>query len=210
LVGNGGTLEESVSRRMMLLRSMEVALGLAAASFFAAVAGLDPKLRITPANEPPRKGDWLVFAQGHREGQVIRMEDIPEDGPQILAWPMDPRSKTVRKENHLNITLLVRARSESWFAPAQAKNTAGGVTAFSATCTHLCCTVSDWVPQPFGRDPYGYLLCPCHRSHFNPWDEGKVLFGPAARPLPILPISLSGGNLVVAHGFLTVAGCSTG
>ena len=202
--------EKSLSRRRLLLSSMGVSVGLATASFFSAVVGLDPKLKISPSNRPPQKGDFLVFAQGQREGHVIRVEDIPEAGPQIMAWPMDPESQIIRKENHLNIALLVRAREENWLSPPVSGYAFERVVAFAATCTHLCCTVSDWISQPFGGDPHGYLSCPCHRSHFDPWNGGKVLFGPAPRPLPILPLAGSNGNLIIAAGFLTEPGCSAG
>ena len=33
-----------------------------------------------------------------------------------------------------------------------------------------------------------HLLCPCHQSTFDLADNGKVIFGPAARPLPQLPV----------------------
>ena len=62
-----------------------------------------------------------------------------------------------------------------------------GVYAISAVCTHLGCTVS--------RSPNGFA-CPCHGSTFGP--GGKVLGGPAPRPLPWLEISRAAdGQLVV-------------
>ena len=34
------------------------------------------------------------------------------------------------------------------------------------------------------------LVCPCHYSTFDPADAGSVLFGPAGRPLPQLPLTI--------------------
>ena len=34
------------------------------------------------------------------------------------------------------------------------------------------------------------MLCPCHQSTFDITDQAKVIFGPAKRPLPQLPIAV--------------------
>lgn len=54
------------------------------------------------------------------------------------------------------------------------------VAAFSATCTHLGCTV-----EPAGPE----LRCPCHGSTFDTL-TGEVRNGPAERPLPARPVRL--------------------
>ncbi len=62
-----------------------------------------------------------------------------------------------------------------------------GLHAISNVCTHLGCIVAavDWGFQ-----------CPCHGSKFN--KSGKVIGGPAPRPLPWLEVSRHvDGNLVV-------------
>lgn len=53
----------------------------------------------------------------------------------------------------------------------------------SAICTHLGCTVN--------RISQGYH-CPCHGSVFN--DQGRVLGGPAPRPLEWFLVTLSKDN----------------
>lgn len=64
---------------------------------------------------------------------------------------------------------------------------AAGLYAVSAVCTHLGCTVS--------RSTEGFA-CPCHGSRFAP--TGKVLGGPAPRPLPWLEVTRApDGQLVV-------------
>jgi Rieske Fe-S protein len=62
----------------------------------------------------------------------------------------------------------------------------GRFRAMSLACTHLGCTVS---VTP------GELLCPCHGSAFDL--RGKVLRGPADRPLPPLPVEERQGKLLV-------------
>lgn len=61
--------------------------------------------------------------------------------------------------------------------------------AISAVCTHLGCTVNRVV----GDVPY---KCPCHGSHFN--EEGRVISGPAPRPLNWLAVSKAkDGRLII-------------
>jgi len=62
-----------------------------------------------------------------------------------------------------------------------------GFFAMSATCTHLGC-----MTRYMGETG---IFCPCHGSHFNL--DGKVVGGPAPRPLPRYQISLADGQLVV-------------
>jgi len=62
-----------------------------------------------------------------------------------------------------------------------------GFYAISSTCTHLGCTVA--------RSKDGFA-CPCHGSRFN--SQGRVVGGPAPRPLPWLEVSrAANGDLIV-------------
>jgi len=69
-----------------------------------------------------------------------------------------------------------------------ARPTSDTVAAFSAICTHQNCTV-----QPAGKQ----LDCPCHGSVYNA-DTGAVISGPAPRPLPSVPVTLSGDDVLPA------------
>ena len=44
-----------------------------------------------------------------------------------------------------------------------------------------------------------HLLCPCHQSTFDLTNECEVIFGPASRPLPQLPISVDSDGYLVAR-----------
>jgi ubiquinol-cytochrome c reductase iron-sulfur subunit len=44
-----------------------------------------------------------------------------------------------------------------------------------------------------------HLLCPCHQSEFDVSDGAKVIFGPAARPLPQLPITVDDEGYLIAQ-----------
>jgi ubiquinol-cytochrome c reductase iron-sulfur subunit len=61
------------------------------------------------------------------------------------------------------------------------------------------CPISLWEQQTH------HLLCPCHQSTFDLGDNGKVIFGPAARSLPQLPLGVdSEGYLVAMSDFTDV------
>lgn len=65
----------------------------------------------------------------------------------------------------------------------------GRFRAFSSTCTHKGCTVES-VSE-------GTINCACHGSRFNITD-GSVASGPAARPLPPVPITIDGDTIRLA------------
>jgi menaquinol-cytochrome c reductase iron-sulfur subunit len=68
------------------------------------------------------------------------------------------------------------------------KHSNGDLTVFSPICTHLGCHYA-WVASE------GQFVCPCHNSHFS--ITGKVLSGPAPRPLDTLPYRIEDGILYV-------------
>jgi menaquinol-cytochrome c reductase iron-sulfur subunit len=64
------------------------------------------------------------------------------------------------------------------------------VTVYSPICTHLGCGFRwDWSVRRF--------KCPCHGSEFDP--DGKVVAGPAPRPLDRLPVKVENGHLLVQY-----------
>lgn len=77
-----------------------------------------------------------------------------------------------------------------------------GVLAYSKICTHVGCPISLYEQQTH------HLLCPCHQSTFDLADNGKVVFGPAARALPQLPIREKDGFLVAQSDFTEPVGPS--
>lgn len=74
-----------------------------------------------------------------------------------------------------------------------------GILAFSKICTHAGCAVSLYRAPLFPeRAPEPALVCPCHYSTFDVRRGGKVIFGPAGRALPQLPLRIDAGVLVAA------------
>lgn len=167
---------------------------LAAGTAWAASAGLAPPLSspaaaqggTPPAQQAPRSarpaaGDTLVFATGERSGRPVGLSDLEPGGPQVLAWAVDPASGTVRNGSRLNQVVLIRL-DPATLDEATAARAVNGVVAYSAVCTHAQCPVSEW------RREAGVLHCPCHQSEFDPKQGGKVVGGPAQRPLAALPL----------------------
>ncbi|MFH1475710.1 MAG: Rieske (2Fe-2S) protein [Chloroflexota bacterium] len=76
--------------------------------------------------------------------------------------------------------------------PAIVVNTAQGVEAYSAICTHLGCIV-------LFDDTNGTILCPCHDGRFSP-ASGAVLSGPPPAPLPRITVSVEGDDIYLVPG----------
>ena len=78
-----------------------------------------------------------------------------------------------------------------------------GIVAYSKICTHVGCPVALYEQQTH------HLLCPCHQSTFDVTNHCEVIFGPAARPLPQLAITVDAdGYLVAQQGFQEPVGPS--
>jgi Rieske Fe-S protein len=181
-------------RRTALKAALGLALGLKLAD--AAAQESDPR------NARPRDGDLLVFAEGDRQGEIIKPQDPPLGGPHVKAFPIGPRSKVVRDGSRLNTILLVR------FDPAQLSEqsrarAADGIVAYSAICTHQGCEASAWDAEA------KTLWCPCHDSKFDLRENGRVVSGPAPRRLAALPLGVQGDVLIVAGGFTGPVGPKT-
>jgi Rieske Fe-S protein len=151
-----------------------------------------------PARERPKEGDLLVAVDA-KMPEPLKPEDVPLDGKQTFAWPLDPESNTVRNGSRLNKVLLLRLDPES-LSPVTKERAAEGVVAYSAICTHTGCDVTNWHPDR------QLIECPCHYSFYDPKEAAKIISGPTPRPLPALPLKTVEGRLVVAKPFTGRAG----
>jgi rieske iron-sulfur protein len=147
-----------------------------------------------PKKARPQEGDRFVFFSGERKGEIIKPEDLPLGGPQILAYPIDPATETVRNGSRLNQVLLIRLEPDQLSEDTSA-NAAEGVVAYSAACTHQACPVSMW------KKDEGTLFCACHGTQYDPKDGAKVVDGPAPRRLAMLPLRIEDGMVVAAGPF---------
>jgi ubiquinol-cytochrome c reductase iron-sulfur subunit len=78
-------------------------------------------------------------------------------------------------------------------SPAKKDWNYNGIVAYSKICTHVGCPVALYEQQTH------HLLCPCHQSQFDITREAAVIFGPAVRPLPQLPITVDSEGYLVAQ-----------
>jgi ubiquinol-cytochrome c reductase iron-sulfur subunit len=72
-----------------------------------------------------------------------------------------------------------------------------GIVAYSKICTHVGCPVALYEQHTH------HLLCPCHQSTFDLTDACAVVFGPASRPLPQLPITVDAEGYLIAQSDFT-------
>src|SRR3954449_1886077 len=90
---------------------------------------------------------------------------------------------------------IVSAQTRNW--------SVGGIVCYSKICTHVGCPIS------LNERTTHHLLCPCHQSTFDLADSGRVLFGPAARALPQLQLTVDEeGYLAAKQDFTEPVGPS--
>ena len=143
--------------------------------------------------KPPQPGDHLVFLIGPKKDQPARADDLELGGPQVQAYPADPKG-LLRDGSPLNLIVLVRVGNDGLDEQTR-KLSADGVVAYSAICTHQGCPVNQWSTEKKA------MVCSCHGSTYDPKNSAKVIFGPAPLPLAGLPLKSENGLLIVAGGF---------
>jgi ubiquinol-cytochrome c reductase iron-sulfur subunit len=129
-------------------------------------------------------------------GRPIKVSDVPiggvvhvqPEGIEHMKNPIDERAKAT--------TLVIRLQPDEIKDPKQKRWSVDGIVAYSKVCTHVGCPVGLYEQQTH------HLLCPCHQSTFDVTRDCAVIFGPAARPLPQLPLAVdSEGYLVSSEDF---------
>lgn len=70
--------------------------------------------------------------------------------------------------------------------------TVDNIVAYSKICTHVGCPVALY------EQTTHHILCPCHQSTFDAANGANVIFGPAARALPQLPLGTNAEGFLVA------------
>ena len=75
--------------------------------------------------------------------------------------------------------------------------TVDNIVAYSRICTHVGCPVGLY------EQTTHHLLCPCHQSTFDASTGATVIFGPAPRPLPQLPLTVDSQGFLVSKSDFT-------
>lgn len=118
--------------------------------------------------------------------------DLPDHGP---ARPNERAKASVFLIRMQPGEFRVEEGRENWHVD--------GIVCYSKICTHVGCPIT-----LYERDTHN-MLCPCHQSTFNLAEGGEVVFGPAKRPLPQLPLAVDDeGYLVAQSDFVEPVGPS--
>ncbi len=75
--------------------------------------------------------------------------------------------------------------------------TVDNIVCYSKICTHVGC------PAALYEQTTHHILCPCHQSTFDAARGAKVIFGPATRALPQLPMTVDAEGYLVARSDFT-------
>ena len=190
-----------VARRGLLVAAVAAGIGVAVSSAVRAQEDAPG------ADERPQKADLLVFTDGEHAGEVIRPDDLPLGGPPVHAWPMDPKTRVVRKGSRLNELLVVRLDPAEIDDDTRSRAT-DGIVAYSAICSHAGCPITEWVKASDGDKQV--FKCACHNSEYDPRHSADVVFGPAPRRLATLPLATVDGAIAAAAPFVGKVGAQQG
>jgi ubiquinol-cytochrome c reductase iron-sulfur subunit len=175
-----GISELGLGKYKILRRTLLGALGLFPLPLIVLARDLGP----LPANQLLPTDPATGWQAGSRLVDLdtklpVKLGDLSIGGIQTVM----PEGFGSADEHALAPTMLIR------FGPGQIKSekelnwAVNGHVAYSKICTHAGCPISLYEQQTHN------LLCPCHQSTFDMANDAKVIFGPAARPLPQLQIA---------------------
>ena len=149
------------------------ACALAGATAVVTVSGSLPAFAAAQ-KDVPQVGDVFVFTEGPNKGNVVNVADVVLDAPSITVQAKDPAGAIREGDN--NIVMLYRVAPDKVPSDMQSE-TAEGIMAYSAICTHQgCINVWDAEKKQF--------ICPCHAALFDPLQNGKNTAGATSRTLP--------------------------
>ncbi|MGY0497734.1 cytochrome bc1 complex Rieske iron-sulfur subunit [Nocardia sp. FBN12] len=134
---------------------------------------------------------------------LVRPEDLDAGSMETVfpwkeKWRGDAHETLQSLRGIRNAVMMIRLRTEDAEKAIKRKGQEsfnfGDYFAYSKICTHLGCPTSLFEQQT------NRILCPCHQSQFSATEWGKPVFGPAARALPQLPITVNSEGFLVAAG----------
>jgi ubiquinol-cytochrome c reductase iron-sulfur subunit len=191
-----------MTRKRLLLGASVAAGGTLGVAALTPVLSIGPFWDTAPLDQTPwRRGVRLV----DDSGAPVLADDIrhqtfytafPESAdPELIGSPL----VVIR----LNPTKVHLPPERAGWAPR-------GIMAYSKICTHAACAIALYRNPKFPPvEPNPALVCPCHYSTFDPFTGGTVIYGPAGRPLPQLPLMIDGsGHLRAAGNFSARVGPS--
>ncbi|UFU04834.1 cytochrome bc1 complex Rieske iron-sulfur subunit [Ruania halotolerans] len=196
-----GAADSGIARRPLLKGALGGALALAPLSFLVPLVGnlgADwnvSKFRHTAwAGAPDGGPRYLATDPTNRR---LKASEITRGSMfHIMPWGL-PEEEHYLEEKAKAVVILMRVDPSILKEPEDRKEWSyDGIVAYSKVCTHVGCPVALYEQQTH------HVLCPCHQSTFDITDQAKVVFGPAKRPLPQLPIAVDDeGYLYAQHDF---------
>ncbi len=183
-----GAETSQVVKRPLLRRSLLVALGPLALAPLIVLRDLGPLPRATLRHTAWKKGTRLVVFGSY---EPIKAADFSSPGSLITVVPEGTADdlEAVAKA----ATIIIKFRPGELKHPTVLNWTVNDIVAYSKICTHVGC------PAALYEHTTHHILCPCHQSTFDAQRGAKVLFGPAPRPLPQLPITVDSEGYLVAQ-----------
>jgi len=204
--------DSSIGRRSLILTSAGAAAGIFGLGFGIATIG--------PLVRDPWKGgsEAALWTTGWRpvNGETVylrRDTGIPDEISLVRPEDQEPGSmetvfpfresergdeeallRALRRSDNPVMLIRLRPGTPVTQRPGQENLHYGDFYAYSKICTHLGCPTSLYETQT------QRILCPCHQSQFIATEYAKPVFGPAARPLPQLPITVNEEGYLVATG----------
>ncbi|MCF2531223.1 cytochrome bc1 complex Rieske iron-sulfur subunit [Yinghuangia soli] len=199
-----GAADSGIGRRPLIRRTMIGAMALVPLSGVVLLRDLGPlpgnKLRHTFWGRKGPEGRTVIINEN--TGKPLKPDHIIK-GSLTMAKPEGLNQETEDhqpNEHYLAemgkaVILLVRLEPDEIKSKKQLEWSYQGIVAYSKICTHVGCPIGLYEQQTH------HLLCPCHQSTFDLADDGAVVFGPAARSLPQLKITVNEST-----GFLEAVG----
>jgi ubiquinol-cytochrome c reductase iron-sulfur subunit len=183
---------DGISRRMLLTGSIGLAGTAVVTAGVTTLASIGP--RLTRSHNTP----W------HRGVRMVNEDGTPLHADQIQIGSFYTALPAGAYWEQLGAPLLVVKLPAHYIdLPKSRKNWAPhGILAFSKICPHAACAISLYRYPTFAptSDAQPAFTCPCHYSTFLPGEGGKLLFGPAGRPLPQLPVTIDAAGYLRAGG----------
>lgn len=183
--------EAGLGRRSLIKRTLALSVGLVGLSPLLLLRDLGPLPKDDLSKTSWRTGTRLVTDPGDRP---IKASDLEVGAVAQVLPELRPGQERTLEDIGKDAVLLIRLRPEEFQLDAERKSwTHEGIIAFSKICSHMGCAVALYEQQT------KHLLCPCHQSTFDVTRAAKVIFGPAARPLPQLAITVDANGYLIAQ-----------
>ncbi|MGH9605851.1 MAG: ubiquinol-cytochrome c reductase iron-sulfur subunit [Terracidiphilus sp.] len=179
--------EREVRRRGLLIWASVAGLGTVAAMFISMLRSFSLAPSSSLYSTIWKRGQRLVTG----DGEPVSVNTL-QPGSTTIVFPED----SIGEER--SQTVLIRVRQDLLRLPQKrAKWAPSGNLAYSRVCTHAGCTVGMYEATTH------LLMCPCHQSTFDVLDGAQPTGGPAARPLPQLPLYADSQGFLRAGGGFT-------